>query len=230
MDNSNNIMTLSDSYKVTHWKQYPEDTETVYSYFESRGGEFDSTRFFGLQYLLLKYLTGRVVKYDKLIFAQHLIDQHLGKGFFNYDGWNYIAEKHAGFLPIRIKAVPEGTLVPTGNILMSIENTDPEVPWLTNWVETLLVQTWYPTTVATNSYYIKDNIREYLEETGDPDGLLFKLHDFGFRGSTSVESSAIGGAAHLTNFLGTDTMSALVMLNDYYNHSGLIKAFGHLIP
>lgn len=139
--------------------------------------------------------------------------------------------------------MPEGTTVPTSNVLFTVENTDPAVPWLTNWFEvrkgrwfrvyhlqTLLVQAWYPTTVCTNSREQKKIIAEYLSETSESlAGLPFKLHDFGYRGSTSVEvcgsffrliiqfqSAGIGGAAHLVNFLGTDTIASLQLCRKYY--------------
>jgi nicotinamide phosphoribosyltransferase len=100
---------------------------------------------------------------------------------------------------------------------MTVENTDPQFYWLTNYLETLLVQTWYPTTVCTQSRAMKHIILDHLIKTGTPESIDFKLHDFGFRGSTSLESSAIGGASHLVNFKGTDTMSALMLLADYYD-------------
>jgi nicotinamide phosphoribosyltransferase len=194
-----NPIVLSDSYKVSHWKQYPKNTEYVYSYFESRGGEFPYTIFFGLQYFLKNYLKAIVITERDILEAKDLF-----------------LEKHWGCLPISIKAVPEGTKVPVSNVLMTVENTDPKCYWLTNYLETLLVQVWYPTTVATQSYAIKQNILRYLRETGDEAGIMFKLHDFGFRGVSSVESAAIGGAAHLVNFMGTDTMAAFKMLRDFY--------------
>ena len=105
-------------------------------------------------------------------------------------------------------AVAEGTVVPAKNVLMTIENTDPKCYWLTNYLETLLVQVWYPMTVCTQSRFQKQIIADYLKRTGCTlDGLPFKLHDFGFRGVSSVESAATGGAAHLVNFMGTDTMA-----------------------
>ena len=107
--------------------------------------------------------------------------------------------------------MPEGLSIPTHCPLLTIVNTDPECFWLTNYLETLLVQVWYPMTVCTNSREQKKIIKRYLEETGDVNLLDFKLHDFGFRGVSSVETSALGGAAHLVNFKGTDTMSALVV-------------------
>merc|ERR1712187_566332 len=126
-----------------------------------------------------------------------------------------------GKLPVEIKAVPEGTVVPFKNVLFTLENTDDECYWLTNYLETLLVQVWYPTTVCTQSREQKKIITKYLKETGTADviekGLhLFKLHDFGFRGVSSVESAAIGGASHLVNFLGTDTLAALACAKEYY--------------
>lgn len=217
----NNIILMSDSYKVSHYKQYPEKTETVYSYFESRGGRFPSTVFFGLQYYLKKYLSGVVVSHEKILEAERIIDKHLGKGMFNKDGWDYLLHKHGGKLPVVIKAVPEGTCVPNHNVLMTIENTDPKCYWLTNYLETLLVQVWYGCTVATQSMEIKKMITSYLEETGDPSLIDFKLHDFGFRGVSSVESAGVGGLAHLVNFLGTDTMEALVFADKYYDSEGV---------
>lgn len=211
-----NIILLSDSYKLSHYKQYPKDTETVYSYFESRvGARFPYTVFFGLQYFIKRYLEGTVVTREKIDQAESIARLHLGE--FNKEGWEYILEKHRGKLPIRIRAVPEGMKVPTGNVLMTIENTDPKCYWLTNYLETLLVQVWYPSTVATLSHQVKQIIREGMEWTGaDMAGLPFKLHDFGFRGSTSVESAGIGGLAHLVNFQGTDTLAALGTGIEYY--------------
>ena len=161
-----NILMLSDSYKVSHYKQYPPKTETVYSYFESRGGKFPNIVFFGLQYYLKKYLEGVVVTTDKINEAQFFIDKHVGKGLFNRVGWEYILSEHGGKLPVIIKALPEGTKSVTHSVLMTIENTDPKCYWLTNYLETLLVQVWYGCTVATQSMEIKKMIGEYLEKTG----------------------------------------------------------------
>ena len=213
----NNIMLLTDSYKTSHYKQYPKGTTNVYSYFESRGGKYSKTLFFGLQYFLKTYLEGEVVTPEKIHDAKTMIDAHMGPGTFNEKGWEYILSEYDGMLPITIKAVPEGTLVDIKNVLMTIEVNDPKCYWLTNYLETLLVQVWYPITVATQSYYCKEVIREYLEETGDPEGLPFKLHDFGFRGVSSVESAGIGAAAHLVNFMGTDTLAGIYMLQNNYN-------------
>jgi nicotinamide phosphoribosyltransferase len=224
-----NKLLLTDSYKLTHWKQYPPGTEKVYSYFESRGGLFEETVFFGLQYYLQKYLAGSFVSLDDVYSAEYFCEQHFGRpGLFNREGWNYIAWEHGGKLPVSIKAVPEGTAVPTGNVLMTIENTDPKVPWLTNFLETMLVQVWYPMTVATLSREMKKLIRAHLAKSGDPSTIDFKLHDFGFRGVSSVESAGLGGAAHLVNFQGTDTLAGIVLAQEHYGLG--LKMAGFSIP
>lgn len=213
---NDNLLLLTDSYKVSHAHQYPPGTQYVYSYFESRGGEFAATCFFGLQYLLRRYLS-RPITRDNIGEAAAYYRQHFGSDrIFNRAGWEHVLQHHDGFLPVRICAVPEGSVVPTGNVLMTVENLDPACWWLTNWIETLLVQLWYPTTVATVSRAMGETIREGLVRSGTPEDLPFKLHDFGCRGSTSMESAAIGGAAHLVHFRGTDTVPALQAVNDFY--------------
>lgn len=213
-----NLLLSSDSYKASHWAQYPPKTTHIYSYLESRGGQFSETVFFGLQYLLKEYLAGVVVTCEKIDEAEAFWTAHFGhSGMFHKAGWEHILSKHGGRLPVRIRAVPEGSVVPVKNVLLTIENTDPECFWLTNFLETLLLQVWYPITVATNSREIKKVIHKYLAETGDVGGLPFKLHDFGFRGVSSYETAAIGGAAHLVNFMGTDTVAGIVMLQKYYD-------------
>lgn len=229
MDWLNNICWLTDSYKVSHYKQYPPNTRRVYSYFESRSGSvYPATTFFGLQYWLKQYLVGPVVTKHKIDEAEELFNAHFGGPVFNRPGWEYILNKHGGHLPIEIKAAPEGTVVGESNVLMTSENTDltPGVSWLTNYLETLLVQVWYPSTVATQSRAMKKVILKYLALTGDPSLIDFKLHDFGFRGVTCPEQAAIGGAAHLVNFKGTDTVAGLVMLRKFYNE----KMGGFSIP
>ena len=222
----NNILLLTDSYKVTHWVQYPKGTRTIYSYFESRGGRHKDVVHFGLQYFLKRYLCGVVVTPDKIAEAEMMYSAHFGPGsVFPKDKWMHIVEKHGGKLPIRICAPAEGSVIPYKNVLMTVENTDPECFWLTNFLETLLVQVWYPTTVASNSRAQMKVILRYLVDTADPlpdgsFGELFKLHDFGFRGVSSVETSALGAAAHLVNFRGTDTISGLVLARDFYAAGG----------
>ena len=213
----NNILDV-DSYKSSHENQYVPGAEWMYSYLESRGGQYDKTVFFGLQYLMQKYLRGCFCSETDVKEAACFFKNH-GEPF-PYEGWMRIATHHDGRLPIRIKAVPEGTVVPTHNILMSVESTDPEVFWVVSWLETQFVRMWYPTTVASKSWHIKRNILRYLHQTSeDPMGQIpFKLHDFGARGVSSRESAGIGGMAHLVNFQGSDTVEGVRYANHYYNH------------
>ncbi len=212
-----NFLLRTDSYKFTHWKQYPPNTTAIYSYLESRGGMFPATVFFGLQYYLKAYVQGPVFAEQDIAQADEFCRQHFGRDLFNRIGWTRLLQKHGGCLPVRIRAVPEGSVVSNLNVLATIENTDPDFPWLTNYLETLLLKVWYPTTVATLSREIKKIIKGFLERTGDPALLPFKLHDFGYRGVSSEETAAIGGAAHLVNFMGTDTVAGIILLQDYYH-------------
>ncbi|HLP52718.1 MAG TPA: nicotinate phosphoribosyltransferase [Chitinophagales bacterium] len=224
----NNIMLLTDSYKISHYKQYPPETTDIYSYFESRGGMFADVTFFGLQYLLKSYLQGVVVTREKIDEAEKIYSKHFGDpSLFYREGWEYILNSHGGRLPVRIKAAAEGSVIPTHNVMMTVENTDPKCFWLTNFLETLLVQVWYGCTVATQSREIKKLIKKYLEETGDSATIDFKLHDFGFRGVSSVESAGLGSAAHLANFKGSDTIAGLSFIQDFYNTDDV---YGFSIP
>ena len=215
----NNICLLTDSYKLTHHYLYPKGTEKIYSYLESRtGAEFNKTIFYGLQYILKKYLVGNVVSEEKVLEAEKLVDAHIATGIFNTDDWMYIAQELDGKLPIEIKAVAEGSPVNVGNVLMTVENTDKRAYWLPNYLESLLLQVWYPSTIATLSAEVKKLCNFYLDVTGSSkDNLNFMLHDFGYRGASSTESSRLAGSAHLLSFSGTDTVPSLAIPANYYN-------------
>ncbi len=220
MDNFNIVAFGSDSYKHSHHKFYPEGTEAVYSYCEPRmGGRFPDICFFGLQYILARYFTGQVVTREKIEEAAAVCEAHFWRAdVFNRKGWEHILDVHGGRLLIRIAALPEGMVVPESTALFTIENTGGEpTAFLTNFLETMLMQVWSPITVATGSRAVRQIIAKYLDLTGDPAGLPFKLHDFGMRGVSSLETAALAGAAHLVNFMGTDNMAALALLRDYYD-------------
>ncbi|AJQ94172.1 nicotinate phosphoribosyltransferase [Gynuella sunshinyii] len=210
-----NLILNTDSYKTSHFAQYPQGTEYISSYIESRGGIYPSTVFFGLQMFIKQYLTTPITQADideaDLICAAHGVP-------FNREGWSYILNTHQGYLPLEIEAVPEGAEVPTGNVMAQVINTDPACAWLTSYIETALLRAiWYPTTVATISRACHKIIAGYLNETADDlSSLPFKLHDFGARGASSEETVAIGGLAHLVNFMGTDSLSAIVAGRRYY--------------
>lgn len=213
-----NLICLSDSYKYSQWNQYPERTEYVYSYIESRGGEWDKTLFIGIQPFVKEFLLTPITMED-INEAEELLTAH-GEPFYR-EGWEYILREHNGYMPVVIKAAPEGCLIPTKNVLVTIENTDPKCWWLTSFLETMLLRAvWYMTTVATNSYESRKIILAALEKTGDPSLIDFKLHDFGARGVSSEESAMLGGMAHLsTGFMGTDTVSALIGARRFYGAS-----------
>jgi len=218
------IVTDTDSYKFSQYNQYPEGTTHVYSYVESRGGTWKQTVFFGLQIFLKEYLSKRITQED-IDTAELIVTAH--REPFNRQGWEYILREHDGKLPLRIKAVPEGSVIPVKNVLATVENTDPNCAWLTSYIETALLRAiWYPTTVCTNSYESKRIILDYLNQTGDTSLIDFKLHDFGARGVSSFESAGIGGLAHLVNFKGTDTVTSLLYGKEYYN----IDMAGFSIP
>ncbi len=163
MDLAHNLLLLTDSYKITHWNQYPEGTEHVYSYLESRGGRFPEVMPFGLQYLLKRYLVGPVVTAADVDEAQAFFRAHFGSDAqFHRAGWEHLLTVHGGRLPVEIRAVPEGTPVPVRNALLVVENTDPACHWLTSYLETLLVQTWYGTTVSTLSREMKRMLQGFL--------------------------------------------------------------------
>ncbi|MCB1179893.1 MAG: nicotinate phosphoribosyltransferase [Leptospiraceae bacterium] len=211
-----NLILDTDSYKSSHFLQYPPGTNYMTSYVESRGGEYPGTIFFGLQYILKSVLSQKVTE-EMVMEANEFFKNH---GLpFPLDGWLYIAKEREGKLPIKIRAVNEGSYIPGKNVLMTVESTDSKVYWIVGWLETMLLRIWYPITVSTQSFYIKKLIYKYLEETADdPDSeILFKLHDFGSRGVSSREQAMIGGAAHLVNFLGSDTVIGIDMANRYYN-------------
>lgn len=216
----------TDSYKASHYLQYPPGAQYVSSYIEARGGAPESV-FFGLQAFVREYLN-TPIKYGDVTQAQKLFEAHGVP--FNREGWMRIVNVHNGYLPIRIDAVPEGTVMPTGNVQVQVVNTDPELPWLTSYIETALLRAiWYPSTVATNSREVKKVIYAGLVETSDnPDQELpFKLHDFGGRGATCSEAAMLGGMGHLLNFQGTDTVEALVGAMAYYDADGPV---GFSIP
>ncbi len=210
------ILLDTDSYKGSHWLQVPSDCTAMGAYLESRGGEVNETLFFGLQMILQTSLE-RPISQAELEEAAEIWALH---GLpFNRQGWQRVVQVHGGRLPLRIRAVPEGLRVPTGQVLMTVESTDPELAWLVTWVETVLLRVWYPTTVATRSWQLRRLLEAALERSADDPAaaLPFRLHDFGSRGVSSAESAAIGGLAHLIAFRGTDTTAALVAGRRYYD-------------
>lgn len=212
-----NLLLDTDSYKASHHLQYPPGTTGLYSYLESRGGRYTETVFFGLQPILQRLAEGftqRDVEEANEVFAAH------GEPFPAME-FDRLAKLGTARLPLRIKAVSEGSVIPTHNVLMTVEATDPAAFWIASYFETQLMRVWYPTTVATQSWHIRKLIWSYLAETAnDPRAEIdFKLHDFGSRGVSSEQSAMIGGCSHLVNFKGTDTVAALMFARRHYGES-----------
>jgi len=209
-----NPILKTDSYKASQYKQYPPNTSLIYSYGEARipGKRIVHN---GMQPYLKNHLSVRI--------TQEMIDHAeplwVGHGEpFNRLGWEYIVNKHGGYLPVSVRSAPEGRVIDSQNAVYTVENTDPKCFWLTSYLEsTMLRAVWYPSTVATISWEIKQRIIRALELTGNVDEIGFKLHDFGSRGVSSGESAAIGGTAHLINFIGTDTFEAIPYAMENYN-------------
>lgn len=212
-----NLILATDSYKQSHFLQYPPEARFISAYAEARLNDFsDEVLFLGLQPFLIDYLANPVRRADvdeaEAICTAHGVP-------FNRAGWDAIVTDHRGYLPIEIKALSEGMIVPAGVPLLQVENTDPRMPWLPTFIETALLRAvWYPTTVATLSWKCKAIIRAGLEQSSDDVAgqLPFKLHDFGARGVSSGESAALGGMAHLVNFMGSDTLEGIMAARRYY--------------
>lgn len=212
----------TDSYKFTHPSQYVAGADRLMSYIESRGGDYDETVFFGLQLLLKEYFL------DKMTHKQ--VDNIMAFQTAHFFGTKVedleialraVVDDYDGYMPLKIKAVQEGKVIPTKNVLVTVESTveDTRIIALTTYMETLLMRLWAPTTVATTSYHIKKIIYDgLLKSADDPDAEIgFKLHDFGSRGVSSMESAAFNGAAHLVNFLGSDTTVGIMAANIGYH-------------
>jgi len=222
------VGSMTDSYKLTHWRIYPKRLTKMLSYLEARSpSDFaDETVFFGLQYFIKRYLLGTVITNRDLPRLQAFCKHHFYgvEGLFNEEGWRYIIEKHNGRLPVSIKAVAEGTIVPVGNVMMTIENTDENCAWLTNFLETVLVEVWNTITVASLSRAMKKNqyaaMKKTVEDELIPIILPSRVHDFGYRGVSSPETAALSAAAHLVNFAGTDTIAGIELINQFYSNDG----------
>lgn len=216
-----NLLMNADSYKPSHYLQIPDGTEFVSAYIEPRGNQIDGwieTTFFGLQMFVKDYLTEPFTQEDIEEAASYLIPHGVP---FNREGWQYILDNHGGYMPVRIQAIPEGTVTPTGNVQVQFINTDKNAPWVSGYLETCSQRAvWYPTTIATQDMYIRRSMLRYFELTSDSEtpeeDLLFKLHGFGARSASSLESAGIGDCAHLVYFRGTDTLEALRYARMFY--------------
>ena len=207
----------TDSYKFSHYLLYPDNMEYMESYFEARGGEFTECTVALLQYFCHRYLAEKVTP-ESIDRAEKFALAH-GEPF-NRAGWEHILKHYGGVIPVTVRAVPEGLIVPISNVLIVVRSPrDPKCAWITNWLETELSRLWYPSTVVIGSREVKKVWKQYLDLSSDtPEEIVFKHHDFGSRGVTCREQAMIGGAGHLmAGFLGSDTVAGVALLNHYYD-------------
>lgn len=223
------IIFNTDSYKFSHYLGYPPGTTEIYSYAESRGGVYRDVVVMGMTAvtrLLLEFeLFERNID-DAFVFSK---DHNVP---FNYIGWKRLFEKYATVrylnsdngdavrvltkLPVRIEGLPDGTVTRTREPLFAVYNTDPEFPWLTSYLETALLRVWYSITVASRVFKMKQAIQPYFRETSESENDGFGVLDFGSRGTSSTESSALGGLGHLASFVGSDNLPAIYLANRVY--------------
>lgn len=238
-----NPLHCIDFYKAGHRQQYPDGIELVVSNFTPRSGKHGNVAdksnivFFGLQYFIKQYLQetwneGFFNKEKKDVVAAYKrrMDTSLGVDSIPVD---HIEALHdLQYLPIEIKALPEGTIVPIGCPCLTIHNTKPEFFWLTNYLETILsAYLWMPCTSATTAYNYRKLIDKYIKQTGSPAWFAdFQAHDFSFRGQSSLQSAMLSGAAHLCFFKGTDTVAAIDLLEQYYEADATKEIIGMSVP
>ena len=234
-----NPLLLTDFYKTGHISQYPKNTTLVYSNFTPRKSRIygiNEVVFFGLQYFIKKYL---IEEYNNNFFNKPLSDvvdsykRILDNSLGGYADMQHVIALHKlGYIPIEIKALPEGSLVPMRVPMFTIKNTLPEFYWVTNFLETILSATiWGACTSATISLEYKKILNKYADETvGHRCHVSYQAHDFSFRGMYGLEAALISGAGHLLNFVGTDTIPAISFLEQYYKADSNKELIGSSVP
>lgn len=233
------IYLTADFYKLSHREQYPKGTTKVYSTLTPRSNKFapwaDEVVFFGLQYFIKEYLIERfnkeffeLPKEEVVKTYKEFILATLGKE----TDTKHLEDLHdLGYLPLEIKAIPEGTFASMRTPIMTIENTHDDFFWLTNFIETILSTTiWQPITSATLAHTYRQKLNQYaLETAGSIAGVEFQGHDFSMRGMSSEQTAMLSGMGHLTSFVGTDTIPAIFGVNKYYQ-APLTAQTGTSIP
>ena len=232
----NPLMSI-DFYKADHRRQYPEGTEHVYSNFSPRSSRLakmldgfdDRVVFLGLQAYIRRVLMGQwqTEFFDQprakvLARYQRRMDNALGEGAVTVE---HIAALHdLGYLPIRIKALPEGSRVNMKVPVLTVINTLPEFFWLTNYLETSIsTELWKPCTTATIAYEYKRLLTDFAKRTGSPEDFIpVQAHDFSFRGMSGAEDAAMSGLGHLSSFIGTDSVASIDYAEDYYDAEGVV--------
>lgn len=222
-----NPLLLTDGYKVDHRRQYPEGTSLVYSNWTPRKSRMEGVEevvFFGLQYFIKKYI---LEDFETHFFQQdkQKVVEEYQRRINNYLGENQVGTKHIedlhdlGYIPMVIKALPEGASVPMKVPMFTMYNTKPEFFWLTNYFETLVsAVVWMPCTSATIAKEYRKVLDKFAAETSSiPEFVDWQGHDFSMRGMAGIEAAVISASGHLLSFTGTDTIPAIELLEKYYN-------------
>ena len=229
-----------DGYKICHKNLYPPGTEFVYSNATARSSRVEGQNeivVFGIQYFIQKYIIDdwnknffQVPIEDIIYKYKRIITNYLGEEAATVSHLEYLHS--LGHLPIHIKALPEGTICPTGVPFMTFVNTDPKCFWLTNFLETISqTVTWLPITSATTAYRFRKMLNEWANKTSScPEFVQWQGHDFSMRGMSSYESCQISGAAHLLSFTGTDTIPAITFVEQEYGADCSSELIGGSVP
>lgn len=232
-------MLLCDFYKISHREQYPDKTEVVYSTWTPRASRMNNVNevvAFGFQAFIKNYL---IDFFNENFFSRPKEDvvaeySRIIKGTLGVEpNTTHIEDLHdLGYLPLTIKALPEGTLVPLRVPMLTIQNTDPRFYWLTNYIETLAsCELWQPCTSATIAHEYRKILDKYAMETvGNTEFVPFQGHDFSMRGMSSLQSAMASGAGHLLSFVGTDTIPAISYAEAFYNANVESELVGTSIP
>jgi nicotinamide phosphoribosyltransferase len=232
-------LLLTDFYKIGHPFQYPDNTEYVYANWTPRKSRID-----GVDYMLY---------FGLQMFCQRILIDYFNENFFGRDQQDVLAEyermikytigplptidhikklHNLGYLPIKIKALPEGTLVPMRVPCVTILNTLPDFYWVTNWVESLMsAEMWKMCTSATIAFQYRLIMDYYAKLTGMPaEFVQWQGHDFSFRGMDGWDSAMRSGMGHLLSFTGTDTIPAICGLEYYYGANIEKELVGASVP
>ena len=227
-----------DGYKTGHVFQYPKNTQYINSNFtprKSRVDGVDKVLFVGMQYFILEHLIDSWNKtffnlpFDEVISAY----KRRMRNYVADLDTTHIEKLHKlGYLPIRIKALPEGTLCPIGVPVFTITNTNPDFGWLPNYLETMISNImWKPITSATTAYQYRKNFEEAAKITGySKDMVKWQGHDFSYRGMSPFEDALVSGFGHLCCFTGTDTIPSIDFCELFYGADSDKELIGGTIP
>lgn len=242
------VVLLTDGYKLDHRRQYPKGTEFVYSNWTPRGNAYfpqaiEGSVVFGIQYMIKEFFIKQFnegffnrPKEEVVAEFANRVRTFLGEEAFKAIGTEHIEALHdLGYLPIRIKALPEGTVCPLRVPALTFINTDPRFYWLTNYFETLISNTlWMPMTSATSARLFKKELVRHARKTGyinDPDVILgFSCHDFSMRGMSGIESTISSGMGHLSSFVGSESIPAIAAVEEYYNTDASKELVASTVP